>query len=207
MDWPRLSTTLWVNRQASVLLLIFVVMPLSILAVFLPSDVAHAIIYVAITPLALTLLVTYLPFVGIGAGLLARLEHILNKMCRIEEISLGSSEKTRLVGYEMTGKWWHRSGRLTLTNRRLVFQRPWYRFLPPWHAGPVTEINVSSIRGVDADARVSCLGLLRPSAPFPRLRIETRDGRTYEFTSMMARAWRRYILRARREGLAQSTHS
>ena len=195
----RLARFTWVYQQFSVLLVLWFVAPVCFLAVLAPPDVGRIIIPVVTAPLVGLLILLALASMGIGAGLVSRLEELLNKACQLNVVGLESGEQIRLTSYEKTAGLWPRHGQLTLTNRRLLFRRPRWWFMPPWRPMPTLEIRLPEIAVIDAEPPTIGLRVFRLRGLRSKLSLRLVDGSKYEFTSMMARAWRRQILRARRK--------
>jgi hypothetical protein len=123
----------------------------------------------------------------------------LSRLTQSEVPALQAGERVLLTGHERTAGLFSKRGRVTLTNQRLVFQRPRLFFVPPWRPDAPVEFPLSAVVGIEAESVPNCAMLFRLRAQFPKLSISLRDGSKWECGSLMARSWRRYILRARRQ--------
>lgn len=198
----RRSRDFWISQEFSQLYVWLVFVPVVILlASFGDSGILGVLFWASALPLLSVYALVFFSEVGLELPWWVPFERLLGKACRLRLPGLESGEEIKLEGYERTSGIWPKRGRLTLTDRRLLFQRPRWWFLPPWQAAPVNELRLSEIAEVEAERLVTGLVVFRVRGPFPRLSIRMTDGTKWQFSSMMARTWRRYILRARRRAV------
>ena len=183
---------------------------LVVLIVFLPAAVAAAPSISGLFSvgfLAFGSLYFVLPMFGLlfmltgGRGLLLRLEPLISDFCQLQVPTLQHHEALLLTGivWKSRSHLWCDRGRLTLTERRLIFQRPRYFFLPPWRPGRIDEFGLDVVGAVDLRGGRGGLQLsLVPAAKGSRvlLRFWLQNGTKHDFISIEARLWRRSIHKA-----------
>jgi hypothetical protein len=182
--------------------------PMIILASYVTSEilapVGLVLFAVALSPLLFfTLMMGLASFnlFGIMDGELWRyLEATLDKAVQLKLPLMSRGEETRLTSVEWTtARFLPRRGRLTLTNLRLVFQRPRLLFLWPRHRGPVVEVPLTEIEQVVVTRR--CFQRFFRGGGMDLLIVTLRDGSELRFQSMLAAAWRKQIRLARQAAL------
>jgi hypothetical protein len=192
------ASSMWMVQELSLLIAFLYAFPLFALAIFVPTSYGQFVLFIALVPL----LGGYLLFVssrfGLGEYWWTGLENLLSKAIQVEIPALDVGEDVLLTGFEITSGFWPRRGRLTLTTRRLLFQRPRLVFLPPWRPGPVIEMRLDRIERVESDIQAVIWRMLTCRQPYPVLRVGLEDGSEHEFSSIASRGWRRRINQARR---------
>jgi hypothetical protein len=194
----RSSIDFWISQEFSLIYVFFVFLPAITLIVLL-SPGSPLYFYASAVPLIAVYAQVFLSGIGVQPPWWVAFECFLSRLSQTTLPTLEAGEEILLTGYERTAGFLPKRGRLSLTNRRLIFQRPRLRFLPPWHAASPMVLRLDSITAVDAESLPSCRTLIRLHSPMPILTVLLRDGSRRQFGCMMARPWRRYILRARRD--------
>jgi hypothetical protein len=203
----RRSRDFWVSQEFTHIYLWLVFIPFVILLASLgASGILEVLFYASALPLLVVYSQSLLSEFGVHVPGMKALGDLLDGLCQFTPVKVEYGEYEVLVGFERVAGLVPKRGRLILTNRRLLFQRPRWFFLPPWRPRRTDEIRLNEIVTALA-AKPRLAHFFRPPGGSPNLTLVLSDGSRREFSSMMARTWRRYILRACRDGLAQSTHS
>jgi hypothetical protein len=198
-DRERISDALkreWVGRQT----IFLYALVLAFVYFLLPSPFGshfwlYLVLFAMLLPAAIYVCAWLIPS---KSPLWAKWEQVMNWLYRLPPPEATPSNMILATGFEAEKSFWGRRGQLTLTGRRLIFQVPRLRFLPP--LGPITpeEYDLSAISdaSVDTDWLASLPGTRNAAYV---LRIQFRDGKRMEFQSVSAEKWRQLLLHARRD--------
>ncbi len=139
----------------------------------------------------------WFPALGVAMD---KLERGASWLSQLEVPSPRGSEEVRRSAVAWTDEVWPKHGRLTLTTKHLIFQRPRYRFWPGGR-GEEHELWLADMVAV----RYIPMGLRPLGSGAPLLEIEMIGELFFRFRSYNAYAWRQEIRRAIRELRTVST--